>query len=80
MFTVKVNSLDMTFKVLSEGATNTVCTGGNCIDWDYTGNVTVPSSVTYNGKTYTVTEIGRFSFSSCKMKTINESWLSIHER
>lgn len=72
-FTIKAYGLEMEFKVLSEGTTNTVCTGGSyqhCIDWDYNGDVTVPSSVTYNSKTYTVTEIGQSSFSSCKMKSI----------
>ena len=32
---------------------------------DYKGAVVIPSSVTYNGKTYTVTSIGRQAFESC---------------
>ncbi len=32
---------------------------------EYTGSVNIPSSVTYNGKTYSVTIIGNFAFSSC---------------
>ena len=70
-FTVNVDGLDMNFKVLTEGVTNTAMTTSRCIDWDYNGDVTVPSSVTYNGRNYTVTEIGSSSFSSCKMKTIS---------
>ena len=32
---------------------------------DYSGSVTIPSSVTYNGVTYSVTSIGRSTFSMC---------------
>ena len=32
----------------------------------YTGHVVIPESVTYEGKTYPVTEIGHYSFSYCK--------------
>ena len=34
-------------------------------DSKYTGNVTIPSSVTYEGKTYSVTSIGLDAFSGC---------------
>ena len=34
-------------------------------DDEYTGSVTIPSSVTYNGTTYSVTSIGNDAFSSC---------------
>ncbi|MBQ9559734.1 MAG: leucine-rich repeat domain-containing protein [Bacteroidaceae bacterium] len=34
-------------------------------DSKYTGNVTIPSSVTYEGKTYTVTSIGEEAFYGC---------------
>lgn len=71
-FTVKVaNDLDMSFTVTSEGTVNTVKTSnGNCIDWNYEGDVIVPEEVTYNKVSYTVTEIGQFSFSSCYMKSL----------
>ena len=31
----------------------------------YTGSVVIPQTVTYSGKTYTVTSIGSFAFSNC---------------
>ena len=33
---------------------------------DYTGNVTIPKSVTYNGTTYSVTSIGDYAFRNCR--------------
>ena len=32
---------------------------------EYTGSVTIPSSVTYSGATYSVTSIGSYAFSRC---------------
>lgn len=32
---------------------------------DYTGNVTVPATVTYNSKTYKVTAVGSHAFTEC---------------
>ena len=32
---------------------------------EYSGNVVIPSSVTYNGKEYSVTSIGSSAFSGC---------------
>lgn len=32
----------------------------------YSGDVTIPETVTYNNKTYSVTAIGRFAFNGCK--------------
>ena len=32
---------------------------------EYTGDVVIPASVTYNGKTYSVTSIGQSAFSGC---------------
>lgn len=32
---------------------------------DYTGSITIPKTVTYNGVTYTVTEIGNYAFNNC---------------
>ena len=31
----------------------------------YSGSVVIPESITYNGKTYTVTSIGQSAFSNC---------------
>jgi len=35
-------------------------------DNEYSGNVVIPETVTYNGKTYSVTSIGSYAFYSCK--------------
>ena len=48
----------------------------------YTGNVTIPPSVTYNSTTYSVTSIGNHAFSSCSgltLVTIPNSVTSIGE-
>ena len=34
-------------------------------DMDYSGDITIPEQVTYNGRTLTVTSIGDRAFSSC---------------
>ena len=36
---------------------------------EYSGNVVIPASVTYNGKTYPVTSIGYESFDNCSNLT-----------
>jgi hypothetical protein len=36
-----------------------------CIPSDYVGAVTIPETVTYKGKEYTVTEVGEYSFYGC---------------
>ena len=49
---------------------------------EYTGSVTIPESVTYSGKTYSVTSIGNAAFSDCTgltSVTIPESVTSIGE-
>ena len=46
----------------------------------YSGNVTIPSTVTYNGRTYSVTSIGSYAFYKCTgltSVTIPESVTSI---
>ena len=36
---------------------------------EYTGSVTIPDKVTYNGKTYSVTSIGTYAFDGCTVLT-----------
>ncbi len=36
---------------------------------EYSGNVVIPKSVTYNGNTYSVTSIGRYAFDNCSDMT-----------
>ena len=45
----------------ADGTTVTVTSGDN----KYTGDVVIPSSVTYSGTTYSVTSIGGWVFSGC---------------
>ena len=50
---------------------------------EYTGSVTIPSTVTYNGTTYSVTSIGELAFANCSgltSITIPNSVTSIGER
>ena len=35
----------------------------------YSGNINIPSTVYYNGTTYSVTEIGQYAFSQCSGMT-----------
>ena len=49
---------------------------------EYSGTVVIPSSVTYNGTTYSVTSIGEYAFYNCSSLTsvtIGESVTSIGE-
>ena len=36
---------------------------------DYSGNVVIPESITYNEKTYSVTSIGEYAFRDCSSLT-----------
>ena len=51
--------------------------------YEYSGSVVIPSSVTYNGTTYSVTSIGDYAFSGCSgltSVTIGNSVTSIGDR
>ncbi len=64
------------FRTVSSGG------GGYYIYREYTGNVVIPESVTYNGVTYSVTSIGAEAFAYCKglvSVTIPNSVTSIGE-
>ena len=52
----------------------------NSYDNEYSGSVVIPSSVTYNGTTYSVTSIGKYAFFGCSSLssvTIGDSVTSI---
>jgi hypothetical protein len=74
------------YKILTD-KTNEVevtCRGSyyNSYDNEYFGSVTIPSSVTYNGTTYSVTSIGSWAFGECSgltSVTIGNSVTSIRE-
>ena len=66
-FTVNSNGVNITFKILSD---TEVGVGGEywadkAISTTTTGAITIPSSVTHNEKTYSVTSIGANSFADC---------------
>lgn len=66
------NTASVTFKGSSMGE----------YDNEYSGSLTIPSSVTYNGKTYSVTSIGKSAFQQCwnlRYITIPNSVTSIGE-
>ena len=47
-------------------------TSYNSYSNEYTGNVTIPKTVTYSGKTYSVTNIGNYAFENCSgLKSIS---------
>ena len=50
------------------GTTVSVTYKGNSFNQyvdEYSGSVTIPASVTYSGKTYSVTSIGGYAFAGC---------------
>ena len=40
----------------------------------YSGSVTIPSSVTYDGTTYTVTAVGEYTFYNCEISSVTLPW------
>ncbi len=60
----------MLFKILTQ---NTVQVGSGitpAIPFDAEGSVTIPSTVSYSGKTYTVTEIGTYAFAELDVNAL----------
>lgn len=57
------------YKINSYGGTSVSVTykGSSSVDYDneYSGAVTIPASVTYYGRTYSVTSIGNAAFRDC---------------
>ena len=57
-YTFKVDGI--AYQTINDGKSVYVTRGG-----DYTGPVTIPERVTYDGATYSVTSIGEFAFNDC---------------
>ena len=58
------------YKITSSSAPYTVAvtykgTSSSQYSNEYTGDVTIPESVSYGGKTYSVTSIGNYAFKGC---------------
>lgn len=57
------------YNILDQSAKTVAVTYKGSLYYDYsneyTGSVIIPSSVTYNGTTYSVTEIGVYAFYEC---------------
>ena len=59
---------DLIFSILTEGTTNTVEVG-DTTSTSISGEIEIPSQVSYGGITYTVTEIGYQAFYNCSSLT-----------
>ncbi len=56
-------ALDGIYYTIISDIENRVAVSSN--DNNYSGNITIPETVTYNDRTYTVTTIGRYAFYGC---------------
>lgn len=74
------------YNINSDGTSVSVTFKGSSYDSysnEYSGAVTIPATVTYSGKTYSVTSIGDYAFWDCGTMTsvsIGNSVISISER
>ena len=74
------------YNINSDGTSVSVTFKGSSYDSyanEYSGAVTIPASVTYSGKTHSVTSIGRVAFRECRGLTsvsIGNSVTSIGDR
>ena len=62
-YVVNIDGIDYTFNTSNNTAEVVVSR------YSYPGHVTIPETVTYNGKPYAVTSIGRYAFSNCTSLT-----------
>lgn len=58
--------IDDIYYVLNDATAEATVTYRNKINPTYSGDVVIPSTVEYNGKNYTVTEIGESAFEVCR--------------
>ena len=73
-----VEGVEMNFVITFDDATNGTCAVSRhndgsyrrCIDTGYTGEVTIPSTVSYGERSYQVTEIGTYAFEDCEMTSL----------
>lgn len=63
----KVNNI---YYLITGSNTVSVTYYNKSVGTDYTGNVVIPSTVTKNGVTYTVTAIGDYAFSRCPVTSV----------
>lgn len=65
-FSAVNNGKTIYYNITSSPSPRTVeVTYQNTSNSGYSGSITIPSSVTYNGNTYSVTSIGNYAFRSC---------------
>ncbi len=69
-YDAKVDGIYYNFNKTARTATVTYYTFWDERQASYSGSVTIPESVTYNGTTYSVTSIGELAFADCEIYTV----------